>query len=221
MERQETTALSPRAQAKRAQIRSAAQRLFLARGFAGTSTDAIAGEAGVSKQTLYVYYASKEALLGDVLQEFLGALSSGPEGEQASPVDYAELRARMLQLAHHLIDSLMQPEYLAMVRVIVAETSRLPQIGALFASAVPRRVLETVAALLVQAQDRGLLRVDTPDVAARLLLGPLLTYVLLDGLFADTPRPPRSEQIERIVDLFLRGVGAAPREGSAVAEERR
>jgi TetR/AcrR family transcriptional repressor of mexJK operon len=50
--------LTPRARAKRDQIREGAQRVFLERGFAGTSTDAIASEAGVSKQTLYAYYAS-------------------------------------------------------------------------------------------------------------------------------------------------------------------
>ena len=53
---------TPRARAKRDQIRAHAQRLFLARGFTGTSTDAIAAEAGVSKQTLYAYYSSKEEL---------------------------------------------------------------------------------------------------------------------------------------------------------------
>ena len=44
----------PRARAKKEQIRAGAQRLFLDKGFAATSTDAIAAEAGVSKQTLYV-----------------------------------------------------------------------------------------------------------------------------------------------------------------------
>ncbi len=63
--------LTPRAKAKRDQIREGAQRVFLERGFAGTSTDAIASEAGVSKQTLYVYYASKEELLADVLQHLI------------------------------------------------------------------------------------------------------------------------------------------------------
>ena len=57
-----------RAKAKRDQIRQGAQRVFLQRGFAGASTDAIASEAGVSKQTLYAYYPNKETLLSGVLR---------------------------------------------------------------------------------------------------------------------------------------------------------
>ena len=44
-----------------------AQRLFVESGFAGTSMDAIAAAAQVSKPTLYRYYQNKEALFADVL----------------------------------------------------------------------------------------------------------------------------------------------------------
>jgi TetR/AcrR family transcriptional repressor of mexJK operon len=196
--------VSPRAQAKREQIRSAAQRLFLTRGFAGTNTDAIAAEAEVSKQTLYVYYKSKEELLEEVLREFIHGLSSGKLEAPVALSDRADLRVRLVTLAHTLIDSIMQPDYLAMVRVVFAEISRFPQIGRLFTSAVPRRVLDAVTALLQQAHTQGLLRVETPDVAARLFVGPLLTYAILDGLLVASPRPPAPAQIEQIVDLFLR-----------------
>ena len=63
--------LTPRARAKRDQIRAGAQRLFLDRGLAGTSTDAIASEAGVSRQTLYVYYQNKEELFVDVMRHLI------------------------------------------------------------------------------------------------------------------------------------------------------
>src|SRR5690348_12333024 len=59
---------SARARAKRKQIRAAAQRLFLELGYERASMDAIAREAGVSKQTLYHYYAAKEQLFVDVLR---------------------------------------------------------------------------------------------------------------------------------------------------------
>ena len=65
-----------RAQQKREQILTAARRLFLQHGFADTSTEAIRIEAGVSKETLYRYYASKEELFVDVLGN-LSALEAG------------------------------------------------------------------------------------------------------------------------------------------------
>src|SRR2546423_13494696 len=58
-----------RAQQKREQILTAARRLFLQHGFADTSTEAIRIEAGVSKETLYRYYASKEELFTAVLRQ--------------------------------------------------------------------------------------------------------------------------------------------------------
>ena len=58
-----TTGLSDRQAAKRAQIATAARKLFLELGFAGSSMDAISAEAGVSKQTLYTYFPAKVDLV--------------------------------------------------------------------------------------------------------------------------------------------------------------
>ena len=111
--------LTPRARAKRDQIRAGAQRLFLERGFAGTSTDAIASESGVSKQTLYVYYPSKEDLLADVLQHLIHEdpqiqLSVLDGGNLETP---DEVRRALTFLAQGLIQNLMQPDYLALAWV--------------------------------------------------------------------------------------------------------
>lgn len=62
-----TLGLTERQLAKRQQIADAATRLFLANGYAGTSTDAISADAGVSKQTLYSYFPTKVDLLAEVL----------------------------------------------------------------------------------------------------------------------------------------------------------
>jgi len=54
---------------RRDAIHSAATTLFLRLGFEGTSMDAIAAEARVSKQTLYRYYQNKETLFVAVLSQ--------------------------------------------------------------------------------------------------------------------------------------------------------
>ncbi len=102
---------TPRAQAKREQIRTHAQRLFLARGFAGTSTDAIAAAAGVSKQTLYAYYPSKEELLADVLRHLIHDHPSHqlPAPARRCSASADEVRQTLTVLAQTLIDRLMQP----------------------------------------------------------------------------------------------------------------
>ena len=60
-----------RQEAKREQIRTAAQQLFLDKGFGETSMDSVTAAAGVSKQTLYRYYETKAVLFADVLGQLI------------------------------------------------------------------------------------------------------------------------------------------------------
>ena len=184
--------------------------MFLERGFAGASTDAIASEARVSKQTLYAYYPSKEVLLIDVLRHLI---HEDPQNQLATMDEVSlstpdEVRRALGFLAQGLIASLMQPDYLALIRVVIAETPRLPQLGSLFRSVVPERVLENVSAILEGAQRGGVIGVVDPDAASRMFAGALLTYAILDGLLVDDspPRPPTPEQIEAVVELFMKTI---------------
>jgi TetR/AcrR family transcriptional regulator, mexJK operon transcriptional repressor len=201
---------SPRARAKRDQIREGAQRVFLERGFAGTSTDAIAAEAEVSKQTLYSYYPSKETLLADVLRHLIHEdPQNRPSAAEGLPLDTPEeLRGALDSLAQGLIANLMQPDYLALARVVINETPRLPQVGLLFRSAVPEQALGNVARILETAHDNGVIGKVNTDAASRMFMGALLTYAILDGLLVGDgpPRPPEPDQIEAIVDLFIKTI---------------
>jgi TetR/AcrR family transcriptional regulator, mexJK operon transcriptional repressor len=202
--------LNPRARAKLEQIRDGAQRVFLERGFTGTSTDAIASEAGVSKQTLYAYYSSKETLLVDVLRHLIHEDPQNRLSEvEEMPLDTSEeLRRALDSLAQRAITGLMQPAYLALIRVVIAETPRLPQVGALFRSAVPEQLLGSVVRILVGARAKGVVGEVNADAASRMFMGALLTYAILDGLLVGEgpPRPPAPEQIAAVVDLFMKTI---------------
>lgn len=54
---------------KRAAILAAAKRLFPDSGFEGTSMDAIAADAGVSKLTVYSHFRDKETLFTAAIRE--------------------------------------------------------------------------------------------------------------------------------------------------------
>jgi AcrR family transcriptional regulator len=199
--------LRPRARAKRDQIRAGARHLFLERGFAGTSTDAIAAAAGVSKQTLYVYYPSKEELLVDVLRHLIHEDPSNqlPVMDDGSLRSTDDVRQVLSSLARDMIASLMQPEYLALLRVVIAETPRLPRLGSLFRSAVPDRMLSAISAVLQTGRATGAIQAVDADAASRMFAGALLTYALLDGLLVGDgpPRPPATERTEAVVQLFM------------------
>ncbi len=57
-----------RGQATREQLIAVATRLFAARGYEGTSIDAVQQGAGVSRGSLYHHFASKDALFEAVLE---------------------------------------------------------------------------------------------------------------------------------------------------------
>jgi TetR/AcrR family transcriptional regulator, mexJK operon transcriptional repressor len=201
--------LSARARSKQAQIRDGARRAFLANGFAATTTDAIATEAGVSKQTLYVYYRAKEGLFLDVLREIVGQLpdvaSTIAAGAQLdSP---AALRACLTSLARELLAHLMQPDYVAFMRLVFAEIPRMPQLGELWQRTIPAQVVGVTANVLETARARGIAHFADTNAAVRLFIGPLITFVVLEGLAtAEPPRPPDDSAIRQIVDLFLAAI---------------
>jgi TetR/AcrR family transcriptional regulator, mexJK operon transcriptional repressor len=203
--------LGPRARTKRDQILDGARRVFLRDGFAAASTDAIAAEAKVSKRTLYVYYPSKEELFAGVMRDLTienpqtRALESI---EEMSPGSEEELRRDLHELARKIVATMMQPGYLALLRTTIADTHRFPQLGGLFRATVPERAMRSFAVFIEKGRERGVVGSDVEgDTAARMFVGPLLTYAVLDGLFADgPPRPPAQEKIEKIVDLYMKAI---------------
>ena len=60
-----------RKEARPEEITSAALELFVERGFAATRLEDVAARAGVSKGTLYLYFANKEELFKAVVREGL------------------------------------------------------------------------------------------------------------------------------------------------------
>ncbi|HKH58807.1 MAG TPA: TetR/AcrR family transcriptional regulator [Rubrobacter sp.] len=206
-----TEELGPRARAKLDQILSGARRVFLRDGFAAASTDAIAAEARVSKRTLYVYYPSKEELFADVMRKLT---IENPQTraletiEEMSPGSEGELRRDLLELAEKIVTTMMQPDYLALLRTTIADTHRFPQLGGIFRATVPERALRSFAIFIERGRERGVVGPGVDGgTAARMFVGPLLTYAVLDGLLAEgPPRPPAREKIEEIVDLYMKAI---------------
>jgi TetR/AcrR family transcriptional regulator, mexJK operon transcriptional repressor len=200
-----TEELGPRARAKRDQVLAGARRVFLRDGFAAASTDAIAAEAKVSKRTLYVYYPSKEELFAGVMRELTieNPQSRALESiEEMTPSSEEDLRRDFLELAKKIVATMMQPDYLALLRTTIADTHRFPQLGGLF------RAMRSFAVFIERSRECGVVGTGVDgETAARMYLGPLLTYAVLDGLLAEgSPRPPAQEKIEAIVDLYMKAI---------------
>jgi TetR/AcrR family transcriptional repressor of mexJK operon len=123
-------AAPPRYPAKRAAIARAALLLFVRDGYERTSVDAIAREAGVSKRTVYSHYADKEQLFLSVTEQTFQALMEVIDGfadrELYVPGDVTERLAAFIRATAHATSRL--PERAALIRVIMTEAPRFPQL---------------------------------------------------------------------------------------------
>lgn len=108
--------------AKRAEIMKVAARTFADAGYHGASMSALAQKCGVSKALIYHYYASKEALLFDIIESHLTDLIEAVEAvddAQAGP------KARLLALVTALLDAYRDAD--AEHKVQINAMSALPE----------------------------------------------------------------------------------------------
>ena len=107
-------------------ILQAGTALLLRDGYAATSMEAVAAAAAVSKRTLYTRFPHKAALLqaavARLIARWLPAFDAALQ--QAGTLEEALLQAARLMLA-----TAVQPDALALYRLVVAEAQRFPELG--------------------------------------------------------------------------------------------
>jgi len=194
---------------KRAAILQAAKRLFTTQGFEGTSMDAIASAAGVSKLTVYSHYQDKERL-------FIAAVECVCQEQMPSEIFLADLkgplRKQLLTIARAFFSLVTSEEALAVHRTIVANAQQSPRLGQLFWEAGPRRTQEAFESFLRDEIAAGKLDIgDTHRAAMQffcLLKGECHARMEFGCGEALTQREI-DEHVNATVDMFLRAY--APR----------
>ena len=182
---------------------NAARHLFTTQGFGGTSMDAIAAEAAVSKATLYAYFSSKEDLFTEVVASDGERYVHLPKGDNAvDPI------ADVLNgLAHDLASLILSPETIAIYRIVMAESVNFPDLGTCFYQAGPKQMIGRVADCLASAMDRRALRHAPAGEAASnfiaLVLGELQLRALLQ-VGGPIEQETRAQVARRGVEVFLR-----------------
>jgi TetR/AcrR family transcriptional repressor of mexJK operon len=194
---------------KRAAILCAAKRLFPRSGFEGTSMDAIAAEAGVSKLTVYSHFTDKETL-------FFAAIQARCEEQMPATLFDVDLkgpvRDQLEEIARAFLKMVMAPESVALHRLLTSGTTS-PKLVQLFWDAGPRRVQGGLQQFLRSEVDADQLDIaDVPraasqffallkgEVHARLLCG---CEELVSGREIDT-------HVRATVEFFLRAYGPTP-----------
>lgn len=188
-----TTRIKPDEQRKQ-QIRAAATRCFVRRGFAATRLLDIAREAGLSKGGVYFHYRAKEALFHDILEAQFAALQARWDTQQDAdqPADRA-LRALVLT---HLQTLEQSPDEARFCNLMIAMASQNPEFREKFEQA-----LGTMRSRYADIVRRGNFAGDDPVLVARGIIA------LVYGVAAQSAADPQAAlpiTAEQAADLAVR-----------------
>jgi len=189
------------------QLIDAALEVFSEHGFNAAKLDEIAHRAGVSKGTIYLYFASKEelfkAVVNDVIAAQLRTAHEGPSPTSASARLERALRANWAFTTHPRFDSWF--------RILVAELPKHPELLAFY----NREVIDRAWAILEAVIEQGIASGEFRYVEPRLAVGFANSLVIMHRHWVSSAsiRPEyqtrdRQQLIDGIVDFALAALRA-------------
>ena len=191
---------------RRTQILEAAFEEFSEKGFKGATIKGIAGAAGLQSPALiYWYFPDKEALFREVLYSRIPVLRTvrDPAGLRDLPPEKV-----LPTIARRYLSTFDDPAAQRMVRLMMGEAMRRPEIAEIFGSAVIKKVLGFLRSYMARQVELGRLRPHDVRSSARAFIGMLLPQAG-GKLFFPAIRedgPTDGEHVETAVKLFLEGL---------------
>jgi len=187
--------------AKRRAIMAAAQRLFLAQGY-DVSLDAVAAAAGVSKQTIYNLFGSKEDLFVATCEDTVDRLT-------ASLVDPpADLQPREVlgRFGRIFLDFLLDEGAIRFKRILIPLAEQYPRLTAQYYRFGPGQARRRIAEYLAAETRRGRLAIPDTMLAAEQFTGMLIGHAQICALLAIAPDAPIDvdTRVDSAVTAFLR-----------------
>ncbi len=196
-------------QARTRQLLDAALDVFLERGFEAARLDEVAKRAGVAKGTLYLYFASKEALFEDLIR----SLIASPIQEVGQRMLAQDLPAEMMLrgLLNWVKTEVLGTRRKDIARLIISEAGRFPELGAFYHREVISRGTAVVRAIVLRGIERGEFTTDALVRFPQLLIAPVLVGIIWSGLFSHVEELDTDGLLDAHADLIIRGLkgGAA------------
>jgi AcrR family transcriptional regulator len=196
-----------------AKILANARRLFARDGYDRVSMDRVAAACGLTKPVLYYYFEDKRAVLLAVLEAHWAEQARVLEGFRPS----GELRLTLSRLARLILHEAARPDTGDVIRIVLAEAARHPEIGrAFFGNFGP--IFETRLLGAIRPHLSASLRDEEVLALFHQFVGSLAHYSLLQQVLRPGRRhlPGRNTFIALVVESFTRA-SAPSAEGRASA----
>lgn len=194
---------------KRRQILDGARKVFMDLGFDGASMGEIARSAGVSKGTLYVYFADKNRLFEAIVEQ--ETLEQGKITFNLDPE--RDVTTTLMDFGQAYVQMLCRPGGGSATRTVMAIAERMPEVGRRFYNNVVALTIARLAHYLEVRAGLGDLEIDDCQLAATQFMQMCQASLFMPFLFQAAPAPS-AERIAQVVEsatrMFLEGYRTRP-----------
>jgi AcrR family transcriptional regulator len=156
----------------RVAILDAATGLFLELGYDRTSLARVAESAGVSKATLFKQFPTK----AELFEATVLAAGDTPDSELVDPPS-GDFHAGLVVLGLAYVELLSRPRMADLIRTVIAETPRFPELRERTFDFGTLPVLAALRRYFLAENAAGTANVDDPDMAATQFLGMIATVI--------------------------------------------
>ena len=178
-----------------------ATELFVEKGYADTSLVDIARNAGVATRTLYQHFGDKEALL----REVIFARDTGAFFQRPIVDRNASVRDTLRQTAEYVIELTYRERSVNLMRLMIAESKRFPDLTRQVAVATFSRFRRSLANVFEGLAQRGLIAAGDHARSGAIFLDLILGSTPIMAYTAWEPAPPTAAELDQKVDLFIKG----------------
>ncbi|QDO98978.1 TetR/AcrR family transcriptional regulator [Ferrovibrio terrae] len=188
--------------AKRAAILDTARELFFEHGY-GVGLETIAARAGVSRQTIYNLFESKDDLFAAIVQDTSGPITAA----LAELTPDATPRDVLTALGVSFLTKILSDRAVQFQRLLIGSAASFPTLGPTFYANGPGRGLARLAAYLDRETSAKRLAVSDPVLAAEQFFGMLMGHrsmrrtLRIDG---EMPAEEIRRRVDAAVSAFLR-----------------
>jgi len=189
-----------RAADRRQAIVDAALDEFIARGYAATRLDDVAQRAGVAKGTIYLHFKDKQGLFQELVRTALVPLI----GRLAAPPPAGgSIRDALENFAETFVKEVAMTRRGDIVRLIVAEGPRFPDIADFYYREVVSRGIAGMRALIELGIISGEIRQQGLKDFPQIVVAPAMVAVIWQGLFGRHAPLDASKMLRVHLDMIF------------------
>jgi len=181
---------------------------FAEHGFERARLDRIAKRAGIAKGTIYLYFPSKEALFMAAIEEYILQTMAENDAVIDSFDGATEDLVRMVLKTTY--GNILRAETRAVMRIVIAESERIPEIAKQFHDMAVKRGLSILKKIVARGIKRGDLAKNAATQTPQLIIAPAFYLAVNLMAFGDTEHIDVDTYFEGHVHMVMRGMMGDP-----------